>query len=518
MKFNKILLIILVFIICMFAIMLTTSYAWYSFSSGNTSFDVATNNDDIKVTYKTGMYINTTTAIPITNDEVISKADKNNFGIDLSKEELVGRVLVSVSLVDLEIDKNLKDSSFKYDLVYNDSVVSSGNFSKADKNEFMLADSITLESLNNNNFELRLYVLDNGENQNSLMNKKFKGTIAVNVVSRLKTNITQVGSDILISSIIVDGQKTVNIPTNGTYSMVASCKKGSSLEWNPVSKTISYTKGSKSGDSCSLIFTTDKDYNYQLLSEMSVGSYVKYQATGGKVGNNSTNCNISASSSKVGDGETEAPNSCNGQNAREDLEEKNNGYGYCTSEFSKYTTTGWRIAYIDKANGGQVVLISAGAPECVSISNLKYAEKLNTKALKYCNSKFVDGNCTCRDNDNDGLCDSPSSDTWALNSNDFYNIVSSGKHLVGTTNINNICYGEYSNPSCGYNNDLLDNGGSYLFNEMSSNSIVLWKDRHVDSANNFKLSYGLRPVIKLSKTVKVISGTGTMDDPFVINN
>ena len=171
MKFNKILLIILVFIICMFAIMLTTSYAWYSFSSGNTSFDVATNNDDIKVTYKTGMYINTTTAIPITNDEVISKADKNNFGIDLSKEELVGRVLVSVSLVDLEIDKNLKDSSFKYDLVYNDSVVSSGNFSKADKNEFMLADSITLESLNNNNFELRLYVLDNGENQNSLMNK-----------------------------------------------------------------------------------------------------------------------------------------------------------------------------------------------------------------------------------------------------------------------------------------------------------------------------------------------------------
>ena len=94
MKFNKILLIILVFIICMFAIMLTTSYAWYSFSSGNTSFDVATNNDDIKVTYKTGMYINTTTAIPITNDEIISKADKNNFGIDLSKEELVGRVLV----------------------------------------------------------------------------------------------------------------------------------------------------------------------------------------------------------------------------------------------------------------------------------------------------------------------------------------------------------------------------------------------------------------------------------------
>ena len=87
-----------------------------------------------------------------------------------------------------------------------------------------------------------------------------------------------------------------------------------------------------------------------------------------------------------------------------------------------------------------------------------------------------------------------------------------------TTNINNICYGEYSNPSCGYNNDLLDNGGSYLFNEMSSNSIVLWKDRHVDSANNFKVSYGLRPVIKLSKTVKVISGTGTMDDPFVINN
>ena len=51
-----------------------------------------------------------------------------------------------------------------------------------------------------------------------------------------------------------------------------------------------------------------------------------------------------------------------------------------------------------------------------------YIDKLNTLALKYCNIDFVDGSCSCLDLDDDGLCDEASSDAWAINDNDFYNV------------------------------------------------------------------------------------------------
>ena len=55
MDFKKTLLVILTFVTCMFALMLVSSYAWYSYTNGSTTFDVVTNNEDINVTYQTGM-------------------------------------------------------------------------------------------------------------------------------------------------------------------------------------------------------------------------------------------------------------------------------------------------------------------------------------------------------------------------------------------------------------------------------------------------------------------------------
>ena len=76
MKFKKTLFVILVFIICMFAIMLSSSYAWYSFTNGSTTFDVVTNNNDIEVIYHTGMYINTTSALPISETQIEEYSEK----------------------------------------------------------------------------------------------------------------------------------------------------------------------------------------------------------------------------------------------------------------------------------------------------------------------------------------------------------------------------------------------------------------------------------------------------------
>ena len=156
MKFNKTLFVILLFVICMFAIMLSSSYAWYSFTNGSTTFDVATNNDDIKVVYHTGMYINTTSALPISEKEIDEYSEKNKFSIDLNDKNLVNKLLVDISLIDIEIDNELKSNDFKYDLLYNGINISSGSFIGANNNEnFSIANNIVLETVDSNDFDTK---------------------------------------------------------------------------------------------------------------------------------------------------------------------------------------------------------------------------------------------------------------------------------------------------------------------------------------------------------------------------
>jgi hypothetical protein len=168
-------------------------------------------------------------------------------------------------------------------------------------------------------------------------NKTFQAKIKVDVISRLKNSLNEYSNpDIYISSVTIDGESSDYIPTSGYYDMTATCSKGSNLTWEPLSKTITYNSGSYVNDNCSLVFTSSTDY--PLLSEMPVGSYVKYTGNNGCSGN-----------------------SCLGQNANY---VNDNDMGYCGSSTLpyKYYANGWRIAYISNRN---VHLISGGATDCM---------------------------------------------------------------------------------------------------------------------------------------------------------
>ena len=198
------------------------------------------------------------------------------------------------------------------------------------------------------------------------------------------------------------------------------CSKGSKITWDSLSKTITYGKGAISKDVCELTFTSDN--NYPKLSDMDIGSYVKY------VGNNG--CSGKA---------------CYGENANY---VSDNDMGYCGSANNKFISNGWRIAYIDS---GSVYLISGGSPEC-STDNLN----LDSISLKYCNKDYIyNGECS-------------NSSIWNMKSIDFKNITG--------TDINN-CIGNSSNKLCGYTNDLIFNGGYYWFsNSLYSNNSSIIKN------------------------------------------
>ncbi len=569
MSYKKMLIVILIVILTMFGLMLTTSYAWYSFQAGSTTFNAITSNKDVEVTFLKGEYINNTVAVPIKSTDVDQYSDKHQFIVRTKNNTVDNEIMVKISLVDIAIDSSLRVSDFKIDLYHQGSKIGStvtGNTLAISGAATKVLGSVVLDDKLDNNFEVRVYLLDNDGDQSALMQKNFQAKIQVDVVSRLKTNITSWDNpDIYVSFITIDGTTSDSLPTEGLYDMSASCTKGSTLTWDKLTKTITYGSGSMVNDDCSLTFTKSTEKIY--LNTVEPGSYVKYIGTNGCDGKH-----------------------CEGQNANyvSDMD-----MGYCSDSFSKFTVNGWRVGYI---KDGNAYLVSAGAPECIQtyvenkssdisvetlstnyyygsgytfnsntgeysltgvtastvawssnyesiIANTPYTCKktsstetcstmyevtgyssatrgetipyynydgsgvpnhiahLNRVALKYCNPEYADG----------GVCDENTS--WAMTSDDFQNIM--GKALS-----THSCFGEYSDRSCGYANDLIDNGGYYWYvpsYEHISNAFY-WEpfSRTVRMTASFHW-YGVRPIQRLKSSVMVVGGSGTYEDPYQLS-
>ena len=307
-------------------------------------------------------------------------------------------------------------------------------------------------------------------------------------------------------AIIIDGQESDNIPLNGNYYLDSyKCANGSIITWDYYEHDLYIEKIKTNSESCLLNF---KSGNLP-LAKMQVGDYVAY------VGNNGC---LNGDTGTTGIDVAESGNSCKGYNANQPTtgtEDERGHYGYCYDGGYHYITYGWRIAYIED---GKVYLISAGSPECrtrTSSTNNDFAiTDLNTAALKYCNKTYVDG----------GVCPTTASESnavRALGNIDFEKITyaisgttSSLTAVYGTT----FCISQFPKKRCGYGNDLLDNGGHYWFAaHNNSTDGVQWipSYRNVDYTS-LTLAYGLRPIIRLSSSVYVTGGSGTMEDPWQI--
>ena len=569
MKYKKLLFVIIIIIGVMFSLMLATSYAWYSFSAGSTTFNAVTSDKDVDVRFIKGEYINNTLAVPISNNEIDQYSDKHQFIVRTKNNKENNQILLKISLVDIEIDTNLRDKSLYVELYYQGEKVSTvtGDQLSISGAKTKLLKTVELEDDVDNNFEVRVYLLDNGENQSGLMGLHFSAKIQTEVVSRLKTNISDYSdADIIISSIKIDGASSDSLPVDGYYTMSSTCSKGSALSWNKYSKTITYSKGSKVGDSCSLVFT--KDTSTKLLNTVEVGSYVKYMGNNGCDGNH-----------------------CTGDNANYVSDDD---MGYCYS-YDEFIVNGWRIAYI---KDNSAYLVSAGAPEYVAtyvenvsngtsnqtfsiyyygsgylfdettgeysltgvtssaldwssnyngiIANTPYTCRsgsstdscttmykviahssstqgtvitydsydgagvpnhiahLNKAALKYCNTNYA----------YNGVCDSTSS--WSINDSDYQMITAN----IGTKKTLSNCNNIFGSRACGFNNDLIDNGSYYWFAtpySASSTYAFAWNPIFRLVGNIYSdHAYGVRPVLRLRSSVSVMSGSGTYKDPYVI--
>ncbi len=320
---------------------------------------------------------------------------------------------------------------------------------------------------------------------------------------RLVTAIVPRDYDIQLASVTIDGAKASSLPTSGTYTLSNyTCEKGSTLKWDTYKKAITFSAGTKKEESCSLEFTTKTDYPL-LMSIAKQGDYVAYEGNNG--------C-MKGGTPVTGTGDAESGNSCLGYNANDTLDTSGYTYGYCYDANYKFYVKGWRIAYTDDT---RAYLISAGSPECntrtSSAGNATYISEANTRALKYCNTAYVDGSCD-------------STNAWAIGDTDFNKMTAqmigtSGGYLYMSISGATKCGSVHSTRVCGYYNDLVDNGGYYWFAAAYSSSStvgVYWSpyDRYVRSSGTD--AYGLRPIIRLSSSIVVTGGSGTIDDPYTI--
>lgn len=327
---------------------------------------------------------------------------------------------------------------------------------------------------NNGNVAYKFNVILNDTTASNKINSQYLMTQVGKLTPTLLSDCT---NNILKSDIIVLPNTSVDIDIRvWLYTNVKNSEMGKSFYGKLSIDGLAVNTDETEIDNSTLIADVK-----QLLSTATVGSYVAY------TGNNG--CSGTA---------------CEGQNANY-VDSSNTGY--CGDSSYKFSSIGWRIAYIEDKN---VHLISAGSPECMCTNNLgeistscstyydstgTHPGNLNELSLKYCNVEYVYGESCNNDN------------SWNIQDEDFHKI---------TGSILTECV-KKSSVECGLNNDLIDIGGWYWY--VAGNSEFVWApETKLIWYNDPYMVRGIRPVIKLAPTVYITGGTGTQENPYTIAN
>lgn len=197
MSFKKMIFVLTITVSAIFLLMFGSSYAYYvSDADINLNINTGDFDADVAVVFNQSQYINLKTGIPITEEEISDKASKSNFTLVPNSSVLEGHdVSVTISLTDISIDEELRASDFRYNLSCNGG---SGEFSLTpdnmgtgedftedviDSGDLVLGTISTDDNFDVNNTyacTLTVYLLENQENQNHLMNKNFSARIKIN--------------------------------------------------------------------------------------------------------------------------------------------------------------------------------------------------------------------------------------------------------------------------------------------------------------------------------------------------
>ena len=148
---------------------------------------------NINVIYKGDSKITKDLFLPIKDNEIEEYGAVANFTVKGAENNVTDKdIIYDITLTDIDITDGLLDENFKFQLLKNDVIIGEGNFSslqvekKGEKYKYYQRVILNENVLNlpkytdtADSFQLRIYILDNGSDQSSLMGQRFRAKVEI---------------------------------------------------------------------------------------------------------------------------------------------------------------------------------------------------------------------------------------------------------------------------------------------------------------------------------------------------
>ena len=184
MTFKKNIIVLSITISIFIGILFGSSYAWYAYNNAESKIGGSTIKEVPTVIFAQTEYLSSKITMPIKDEDRYNYANKNSFTITIGEDLRKYETAIEISLKDINMSNELKNSNYKYELLQDGILVAKGDFSSINNSTSLKM--IPMTKLVNDIFprtytyELYIWLSDDGTDQNYLMNKSFSAKINVN--------------------------------------------------------------------------------------------------------------------------------------------------------------------------------------------------------------------------------------------------------------------------------------------------------------------------------------------------
>ena len=184
MEFKKIIILLSITVSIMFGVLLGVSYGWYAYANAESSILASTIKEAPMIVFAQTESFIIKQNMPIYDEDKYRYANKNSFTVTLGKNLETYETGIEIVLNNIRIDEALKINNYKYELLENKKVISSGDFSLLGENTQIKLMPLTIMTPvtypYTYSYELYVWLSEDNTNQNELMNKEFGAVINVN--------------------------------------------------------------------------------------------------------------------------------------------------------------------------------------------------------------------------------------------------------------------------------------------------------------------------------------------------
>lgn len=185
--------LVLVFCITIFVFTFSifgASYAWYAYSNAETTLFGSTIKEAPTVIFAQTDSIISSINTPIYDFDRYDFSNINSFNVTFGDNLKDYESAISIELYDINMSPELKISNYKYELLENEKVISSGDFSNIGNDTSIVLMPNKIVSIEKYPttyvYDLFIWLSEDGSDQNHLMNKTFGAKIRVNSAVKKK--------------------------------------------------------------------------------------------------------------------------------------------------------------------------------------------------------------------------------------------------------------------------------------------------------------------------------------------